>query len=860
MKTNYYFESIYGSLYHGGNMVFSKKEQHSLYSPIGNRVSCFDLKSSKCFTFNHENRIDASTIAVSPSNHLLITIDKNGHALLLNVYRRTLIGSHHFKGRVHDLQFAPHGQSMLVTLGHHLQLWKTPGGMRAFQPMVLLKTYTGALDDVTQVCWRKDAKVFVASSKDMNARVYTVDKIEGYSNVVLSGHTTSVIGAWFSKDGTEVYTISYDGALFHWTPTQFHSEKASLPLTYQIKKKHFFNQPKSRVSSTAFHVASSMNEEVLAIGFTTGVFGIWLLPAFQWVHTLSFTTSPITTLSFSNDGAWLALGCKELHQAMVWEWSSETYIVKHQGHTQQVNHLAWSNQCLATASDDHKIKLWNDQGVCFVTFDVHTAPVQALTFTKQGQVLLSASLDGSVRAFDTKRYRNFKTYTTPTPVQFSALTVDVTGDLVAAGGKDVFDIFIWSLQTGKLMESLSGHTGPISDLAFAGNLLVSGSWDQTVRSWQVFDRSLAMERFQHTSEVLAMTVSPDTQVVASATLDGMITFWDLLLGQIVNVIEGRRDVRGGRGASDLVTSKHNGSGHYFTTLTYTSDGQCILAGGVSNDICLYHVATSTLLRRFTLSHHRGLDGVLDKLNSKRMTEAGALDTLEVSDSEEDHELTKYLVPKKGSTQNLPGATRGDLSERSTRPKIQASCVRFSTTGRKFAVASTLGVVLFSMDHPIVFDPLDLDLEVTPMTIQSCLSSKQYSNALFLAFRLNERPWIHHVVTQFPASEIPLLCMDFPTVYLPSIFQFLATYLTNTQQLELALMWCFHLLLHHADYCRTHLSHSTDLRAIKKVIAQWQSDLSKLYVYCRKESRVDLKKEAIVFLFFFFFFFFVVNLL
>lgn len=41
--------------------------------------------------------------------------------------------------------------------------------------------------------------------------------------------------------------------------------------------------------------------------------------------------------------------------------------------------------------------------------------------------VVTASLDGTVRAYDLVRYRNFRTMTTPTPVQFLSLAVDASG-------------------------------------------------------------------------------------------------------------------------------------------------------------------------------------------------------------------------------------------------------------------------------------------------------------------------------------------------------------------------------------------------------------------------------------------------
>ncbi|PNH04192.1 Periodic tryptophan protein 2 [Tetrabaena socialis] len=77
-------------------------------------------------------------------------------------------------------------------------------------------------------------------------------------------------------------------------------------------------------------------------------------------------------------------------------------------------------------------------GSCFVTFAEHTAPVSALAFLPSGHALLSASLDGTVRAWDLVRYRNFRTLTAPAAVQFGSLAVDPGGEVVVAGTVDTF--------------------------------------------------------------------------------------------------------------------------------------------------------------------------------------------------------------------------------------------------------------------------------------------------------------------------------------------------------------------------------------------------------------------------------------
>lgn len=45
----------------------------------------------------------------------------------------------------------------------------------------------------------------------------------------------------------------------------------------------------------------------------------------------------------------------------MWEWQSETYILKQQGHYYDMNSVVYSNDgsLIVTGGDDGKVKLWN---------------------------------------------------------------------------------------------------------------------------------------------------------------------------------------------------------------------------------------------------------------------------------------------------------------------------------------------------------------------------------------------------------------------------------------------------------------------------------------------------------------------
>lgn len=113
-----------------------------------------------------------------------------------------------------------------------------------------------------------------------------------------------------------------------------------------------------------------------------------------------------------------------------------------------------------------------------------------------------------------------------------------------------------------------------------------------------------------------------------------------------------------------------------------------------------------LLRRFQITHNLSLDGVLDFLNSKTMTEAGPMDLIDDNDSDVEEGVDKQSQKK--LAYDLPGAMPNH-----GRPIIRTKCLKIAPTGRSWAAATTEGVLLYSMDEDFIFDPTDLDIDVTP---------------------------------------------------------------------------------------------------------------------------------------------------
>lgn len=790
----------------------------------------FNLTKNTSYTLPFAHRRNIRHIDLTSNGQLLLTVDDDGRAILTIFTHRTSIYHFSFKGKVTALKFSPSGRYFVVGLGRKIQAWKTPsvpgsdGSELDFAPFVLHREYAGHFDDVRHLSWSGDSRFFISSSKDSTARIWSLDPEEGFEPTVLAGHRQQVRGAWFSASQESIYSVSEDGALFRWEYVSRHQQQGGDPEDadpddierWRTVQRDYFMQ-NVKLKCATFHQAGGL----LTVCFANGLFSLYELPSFSNIHTLSMASSPISTISTNRNGEWLALGSAKTGQLLVWEHQSESNILKQSSHLDTMTSLSFSpdSSRIITGADDGLLKIWDvHSGFHIATFTEHSSAVTGSAYSKRGNVLFTSSLDGSVRAWDMLRYRNFRTFTAPQRLSFSCLAIDPAAEVVCAGSHDSFDIHLWSVQTGALLDQLSGHEGPISTLAFTpdGRMLVSGSWDRTIRTWNVFDRSQSSESLQLQSDLLCVAVRPDSAQIAASTLDGQLTFWDIETAVQQATMDGRRDVSGGRTLRSRRTAASTPGTKSFNSITYSADGSCLLAAGNSKYICLYSVSTLTLVKKFTVSVNLSLDGTQEFLNSSAIMS---------------NRLPRDMIDTEGEAsdledridRSLPGAKRGkDATKRTIRPEVKVSDVEFAPTGRTFCAASTEGLLIYSLDAAGMddFDPFDLDIDVTPQNVEAMLRQKQpeYLKALIMSFRLNEKKLIRKVYEAVPYGQVALVVRDLPRVYLGRLLQFLALQLENSPHLEFGLTWTGEVFGVHGRYLKERAGqYSSELRAVQRSI-------------------------------------------
>ncbi|KAB7507004.1 Periodic tryptophan protein 2-like protein [Armadillidium nasatum] len=485
------------------------------------------------------------------------------------------------------------------------------------------------------ICWSHDSRLLCYGSNDMTIHVVGFVKFENLRDCQIGGHTNIVIGSYFQSNNYDLFTVTRHGFLSMWScsmkvedlivaknlfkrkPENPDSEDDVVPdeennedmekiakkkrtrfLTYSRKSKTSLSKYLKKENVTATSSSYKPETRVMVVAFGSGDFLILDLSGddHHLIHVLNISHSTVTSTCINSSGDWVALGVSGLGQIVVWEWQSETHILKQQGHFNSMKVISYSPDglYLVTGGDDGKVKIWStESSFCFMTFEEHKAEVTGVVFTQSGKAIITCSLDGTVRAFDMIRYRNFKTLTSLKATQFSCVTVDSSGELVAAGGQDSHNIYLWSLQRGSLLEILGGHEGPIVSIQFSLRLgsskLISTSWDKTVKVWDAIANTTAKETLPLFSDGTCVAFKPDGEQFAVATMNGHITMFNADTLRQEYCIEGKNDLGAWQEDTDKVHANVNLKANYFSTISYSPNGEYIIGGGKSKYVCIYSV-------------------------------------------------------------------------------------------------------------------------------------------------------------------------------------------------------------------------------------------------------------------------------
>jgi WD40 repeat protein len=267
---------------------------------------------------------------------------------------------------------------------------------------------------------------------------------------------------------------------------------------------------------------------------------------------LLFNTSPVTiqmsglrgwACAISPDGKTLVTCAGAAEQAgeiHVWD-VAEGKVKRTIGHKKGVRSVAIApdGHTLAAGTYDNSLQLYDlATGELKAIGSGHTAGINAAAFTADGKRLVTAGLDKTVKVWQTpallaagaksvefKPYASLEEHTN----RVFSVAVSKDGRTILSGGEDRI-ARVWDMPEPatdgkpivikKSRRTLGGHGNAVESVAITpdGRTAITGSWDATVRLWDLDTGRIERSVFSGTGYgILAVAVSPDGQNFLAAS-------------------------------------------------------------------------------------------------------------------------------------------------------------------------------------------------------------------------------------------------------------------------------------------------------------------------------------------------------
>jgi WD40 repeat protein len=196
------------------------------------------------------------------------------------------------------------------------------------------------------------------------------------------------------------------------------------------------------------------------------------------------------------------------------------------------------------------------------------------------------------------------------------LTISPSNQWIVSGSWD-WTLRLWDLERNSVLRTFEGHQGTVHAVAFApdGLTILSASEDRTLRLWELATGKLLQIFAGHTLPVLGVAIAGDSEHAYSASEDGSVREWNLTtgvsktlfkgdyhqLGPIAVTQDGRRLIFGAGDSTIRVMDMENqgatqvfeGQGGVVRSLALSRDNSRVVSGHEDGLVRVWMLDTGT---------------------------------------------------------------------------------------------------------------------------------------------------------------------------------------------------------------------------------------------------------------------------
>ena len=504
------------------------------------------------------NSPPAGAVSYSPDGNRVVTVDGEPTATVWDAAtgKQVVILKGH-ENPVWYARYLPDGSGIVTASADSTaRLWDAKTGAQ-------VRTFQGHQGPVVHAAISADGRLLATASADSTARIWQIDT--GAELATLRGHTQTLCCIQITPHGRRVATASLDGTARLWD--------AQTRKTLAV----FKGTPRAftSIAGQAVVLRFSPDGRLLATSHTDNAVRLWYASNGRIAAVLKGAPAEVQDGAFSLDGRFFALtsadGTTRLWQ-LEWEDDEELApvsdpVIVHQrwdgptrpGH----NVVAFTTESKFAATAGDFLQTWDPANGAPLAALKLDAPAESIATSRDARRFAITHLDHvtlwEVAGVDFVGWRLRQTReSVPRADRGPVIETTATGSgmtwedrigweppvaisrdakTVAAATGRVVNLL--DAQTGQTRFQLAGHSRVVSRAFFnaAGDLLVTASYDGSVKIWDVRTGANRMTLAGHQGRILDAALSPADDLFATASEDHTVRIWSLKDGA-VSVLSG----------------------------------------------------------------------------------------------------------------------------------------------------------------------------------------------------------------------------------------------------------------------------------------------------------------------------------